>query len=148
MGLSVYLGYVVCQNAQGEVLAHITNEWQDYLNHPDKVKVSKTNAPCVTHLFFSGRTNEYSRQLFHTDECDIVGLLFCAAAESGGASSCVSTHTVWNDLRKERPDILKLLTAPVWYVDRKGEVTEGQGPYIQTSIFMLEPGGRGRVYIK
>ena len=88
------------------------------------------------------------RQLFHTDECDIVGLLFCAAAESGGASSCVSAHAVWNDLRKERPEVLKLLTAPIWYIDRKGEVTEGQDPYIKSSIFMLEPGGQGRVCIK
>ena len=48
----------------------------------------------------------------------------------------------------ERPDVLETLTAAIWYVDRKEEVSDGQEPYIRTPIFMLEPGGKGRVYVK
>ena len=74
-------------------------------------------------------------QLFHTDECDIVGLLCCATAKEGGESEICSAHTVWNEFRKKDPDVLKTLTAPIWYVDRKGEVSEGQEPWIRTAIF-------------
>lgn len=32
--------------------------------------------------------------------------------------------------------------------DRKGEVSEGEEPYIKTSVFYVEPEGEGRVYTK
>jgi Taurine catabolism dioxygenase TauD, TfdA family len=69
-------------------------------------------------------------------------------AKQGGESGICSAHTVWNELRKKEPDVLKTLTAPIWYVDRKGEVTEGQDPWIKTAIFLLEPSGKRRIYIK
>ena len=55
---------------------------------------------------------------------------------------------MYNILRKERPDVLKTLTEPIWYFDRKGEISEGEEPYIRTSVFYLEPGENGRVYTK
>ena len=148
MGLSTHLGYLVSQNSQGQLLGHVTNQGHDYVNHLDKVKISRTNAPYVLTFYLDAVLKYLTRQFYHTDETDIVGLLFCAAAESGGASGCVSAHTVWNDLRMERPDVLETLTAPIWYVDRKGEVTDGQEPYVKSPIFMLEPGGKSRVYVK
>lgn len=78
----------------------------------------------------------------------MVGLLFCAPGETGGASGCVSAHRVWNALIRERPDVAKTLASPIWYVDRKGEVTEGQEPWFKNPVFMMEPGGRERVYVK
>lgn len=67
-------------------------------------------------------------QFFHTDETDIVGLLFLAPEEMGGASGCASAHTVWNDLITNRPDVAQTLAMSIWYVDRKGETTPGQLP--------------------
>jgi hypothetical protein len=101
----------------------------------------------------SQRVEDYSHtislsQFYHTDETDIVGLLFCAPGETGGASGCASAHTVWNALVKERPDVAKTLASPIWYVDRKGEVTDGQEPWFRNPIFMVEPGGKERVYVK
>jgi len=51
-------------------------------------------------------------------------------------------------LREERPDVLKTLTEPEWYFDRKGEVSYGEEPYIRTSVFYIESGGLERVYSK
>ena len=49
---------------------------------------------------------------------------------------------------KERPDVARTLASPIWYVDRKGETTPGQEPWFKNPVFMLEPGGKGRVYCK
>ena len=71
-----------------------------------------------------------------------------ARALEGGESDIVSSHHVYNTLAAERPDILQLLTQPIWYFDRKGEVSVGEEPYIRTSVFYLEPGSNPRVFSK
>ena len=88
------------------------------------------------------------RQYFHADPSDIVGLLCIARALEGGESDITSVHNVYNTLRAERPDVLKTLTEPNWYFDRKGEVSRGEEPYIRDSVFYLEPKENGRVYCK
>ena len=91
----------------------------------------------------------HSRQDFHADYSDIVGLLCLARAKSGGESDIVSTHHVYNTLRQERPDVVKTLIEPIWYFDRKGEVSEGQEQWTRSSVFFLEPeGSKGRVFAK
>jgi len=89
-----------------------------------------------------------SRQYFHVDDSDIVGLLCIARALEGGESDIVSSHHVYNVLRQEHPDVVKTLTEPIWYFDRKGETSRGQDPYIRTSVFFLETAPNGRVYTK
>ncbi len=88
------------------------------------------------------------RQFFHSDDSDVVGLLCIARALEGGESDIVSSHHLYNVLQAERPDVVKLLTEPIWYVDRKGERSSGEEDYIRTSVFYLEPGENGRVYTK
>jgi hypothetical protein len=90
----------------------------------------------------------FPRQFFHTDDCDLVGLLCVARALEGGESDIISAHHIYNILGKDRPDILRTLTQPIWYFDRKGEISQGEDPYIRTSVFYLEPDGKGRVYVK
>lgn len=89
-----------------------------------------------------------NRQFFHADDADVVGLLCIARALEGGESDIVSSHHVYNVLQRERPDVLKTLTEPIWYFDRKGEVSQGQEPYIRSSVFFLESGENGRVFSK
>lgn len=155
MGVSAHLGYLLSQNKLGQLLGHVTNLDADWKNSLDKVKIAATNAAYVSLSLFSPNTiKENSQQLthisqlHHTDEADIVGLLFCAPGETGGASGCASAHTVWNALMKERPDVAKTLASPIWYFDRKGEITAGQEPWIKVPVFYLEPGGQERVYVK
>ncbi|KAL8800451.1 MAG: hypothetical protein Q9182_005163 [Xanthomendoza sp. 2 TL-2023] len=131
MGLGTYLGYFVSQNGRGHVLGHVKDLGED-AGQTDKVRIYRTNA----------------RQYFHADPCDIVGLLCIARALEGGESDIVSVHNVYNTLRAERPEVLKTLTEPNWYFDRKGEVSHGEDPYIRESVFYLEPKENGRVYCK
>ena len=44
--------------------------------------------------------------------------------------------------------MLKTLTEPIWYFDRKGETSTGQEEYIKTSVVYLERGENPRVYTK
>ncbi|MCJ1402352.1 hypothetical protein MMC11_005572 [Xylographa trunciseda] len=131
MGLGTHFGYFVSQNGRGHVLGHVKDVGDDP-KQIDTVRIYRTNA----------------RQFFHQDDSDIVGLLCIARALKGGESDIVSSHHVYNVLSEERPDVLKTLTEPIWYFDRKGEVSEGEEPYIKAAIFYLEKGGNGRVYSK
>jgi hypothetical protein len=135
MGLGAHLGYFVSQNSRGHVLGHVKDVGED-ATQIHKTRIYRTAA----------------RQFFHADDSDIVGLLCLARAAEGGESDIVSSHAVWNTLRRERPDVAELLTRPEWYFDRKGEVSEGQGEWIRAAVFYLERERDGvaerRVYSK
>ncbi|KAJ1325059.1 TauD/TfdA family dioxygenase [Microdochium nivale] len=137
MGLGAHIGYPVSQNGRGHILGHVKDLGEDS-TQIDKVRIYRTNA----------------RQYFHADDSDVVGLLCIAKAEFGGESDIASIHHVWNILQAERPDVAELLTKPIWYFDRKGEVSRGEEPYIRTSVFFLEtpdpadPAREQRVYCK
>ncbi|BDD62954.1 hypothetical protein MPDQ_007857 [Monascus purpureus] len=131
MGLGTYLGYFVSQNSRGHVLGHVKDLGEDS-KQIDKVRIYRTNA----------------RQFFHTDNGDMVGLLCIAKALEGGESDIVSSHNVYNTLYKERPDVLRTLSEPIWYFDRKGETSKGEEEWIRTSVIYLEKGENPRVYTK
>lgn len=131
MGLGTYLGYFISQNGRGHVLGHVKDVGDDP-TQIDRVRIYRTTA----------------RQFFHADPGDIVGLLCVHRAQEGGESDIVSVHHVYNTLRREHPDVAELLASPVWYFDRKGEVSEGEDEWIKTSVLFLEPRGKGRVYCK
>jgi hypothetical protein len=133
-GLGTYIGYPVSQNGKGHILGHVKDLGEDS-TQIDKVRIYRTNA----------------RQFFHADDSDVVGLLCLARAEEGGESDVACIHKVWNILQDEYPAVAELLTSPVWYFDRKGEVSQGEEPYIRTSVFYLETPEEGkeqRVYCK
>ncbi|KAJ6141581.1 Taurine catabolism dioxygenase TauD/TfdA [Penicillium chermesinum] len=119
------------QNSRGHVLGHVKDLGEDS-TQIDKVRIYRTNA----------------RQYFHADDCDIVGLLCIARALEGGESDIVSSHNVYNHLAAERPDVLKTLTEPIWYFDRKGETSKGQKEWIRTSVMYSSAGRTPRVYTK
>ncbi|PKY06090.1 taurine catabolism dioxygenase TauD, TfdA family protein [Aspergillus campestris IBT 28561] len=121
MGLGTYLGYFVSQNSRGHVLGHVKDVGDDP-TQIDSVRIYRTNA----------------RQFFHADDSDVVGLLCIARALEGGESDIASSHLVYNTLAAERPDVLKTLTDPIWYFDRKGETSTGQDEYIRTSVIYME----------
>lgn len=59
---------------------------------------------------------------------------------TGGESDIVSTHHVFNTLQRENPDVVRTLTEPNWYFDRKGEVSKGQDGWFRSCVFYLETG--------
>ncbi|KAF4119356.1 Taurine catabolism dioxygenase TauD, TfdA family [Geosmithia morbida] len=134
MGLGTYLGYFLSQNGRGHVLGHVKDVGDD-ATQIHKVRIYRTTA----------------RQFFHSDDGDIVGLLCLHRAQEGGESDIVSSHSVWNALQRENPDVARTLTEPIWYFDRKGEVSEGQEEYTRQPIMYLEnkPADQNpRVYCK
>jgi len=116
IGLGTYFGYFVSQNGKGHILGHVKDLGDDP-TQIHRVRIYRTNA----------------RQFFHCDTSDIVGLLCIHKALEGGESDIASVHHVYNTLQRERPDVVKTLTEPSWYFDRKGEVSEGQDQYVTAS---------------
>ncbi|KAL2833695.1 hypothetical protein BDW59DRAFT_156492 [Aspergillus cavernicola] len=121
MGLGTYLGYFLSQNGRGHVLGHVKDLGEDP-TQTHKVRIYRTNA----------------RQYFHTDAGDMVGLLCIAKSLSGGESDIASTHHVYNVLQRDHPDVVRTLVEPNWYFDRKGEISNGQEPWIRGAVIYLE----------
>lgn len=115
LGLGSYIGRRLSQNRQGHMLGHIK----------DLAEGKEVNG--------EGRIYRTQKaQTYHTDESDIVGLLCLHQAMEGGESQVVSSHHIYNVLRKERPDVLEQLCMPHWFYDRKGETSEGEKEWMRT----------------
>jgi len=126
-GLGTYLGRARSQNAKGHVLGHVQDLGLD-VKDPN-VRIYQT----------------HERQTFHTDSCDIVGLLCLKTAKSGGLSALVSSTTIFNDMRRQRPDLLRLLFEPI-ATDRRGEVPVGMKPYFEIPVFSWHQGYLTAIY--
>jgi hypothetical protein len=116
MGVGAHLGNARSQNARGHVLGHVYD-------------VGLSGADPNVRIY---QTRE--RQTFHTDSCDVVGLLCLRDARSGGDSLLVSALTLFNELRSARPDLLARLLSPMPH-DRRGEIPAGAKPYFEIPVF-------------
>ena len=74
------------------------------------------------------------RQPFHSDSCDIVGLLCLRPAKSGGLSSIASAASAHNHLLEHHPQHLRTLYGR-FHCDRFGEVPAGKDAAYPVSIF-------------
>jgi hypothetical protein len=126
-GLGAHLGSARSQNGKGHVLGHVQDLGLD-VKDPN-VRIYQT----------------HERQTYHTDSCDIVGLLCLRTARSGGLSALVSSSTIFNEMRRTRPDLLELLFQPI-ATDRRGEVPEGQKPYFEIPVFNWHKGFLTAIY--
>lgn len=126
-GLGAHLGSARSQNAKGHVLGHVRDLGLD-VKDPN-VRIYQT----------------HERQTYHTDSCDIVGLLCLRTAKSGGLSALVSSTTIFNEMRRRRPDLLRLLFEPI-ATDRRGEVPSGQKPYFEIPVFNWHRGFLSAIY--
>jgi hypothetical protein len=122
MGIGAHLGDAMAsQNDKGHVLGHIFNIGESKANPNQRGPYSKESLP------------------YHTDACDIVGLLCLATAKSGGESSLVSSGQMFNELLATRPDLVEPLTQPV-HRDRRGEIPPGKAPWYAIPVFNLHDG--------
>ncbi len=115
-GIGAHLGNARSQNAQGHILGHVRDIGAD-ANDPN----SRIYQTC-------------ERQSFHTDSADVVGLICIKKAKEGGVSLLVSAESIYNRMRKECPDLLAKLFEPI-ATDRRGEVPEGEKPFITIPVF-------------
>ncbi len=115
-GIGTYFGSARSQNAKGHVLGHVRDLGLG------------TEDPNVR----TYQTTE--RQHFHTDSCDIVGLLCLKTSKSGGLSSLVSSTTIYNVMAERYPDLVWRLFQP-FATDRRGEIPEGKKPWFDMPVF-------------
>jgi hypothetical protein len=111
-GVGAHLGSARSQNAKGHILGHVRDVGADAKDPNTRIY----------------QTAE--RQTFHTDSADVVGLLCIREAMEGGKSLLVSTAAIYNEMMSQRPDLAALLFEPI-ATDRRGEVPEGEKPYLQ-----------------
>ncbi len=116
LGIGSHLGEAVSQNGKGHILGHVKNLNLD-IRDPE-VRFYQTNALLE----------------FHSDFSDLVGLLCLRTSRTGGASSIVSSTTVWNEMVKRRPDIAEAMLGPIYYT-RAGEVAPGMKRYSEMPAF-------------
>jgi len=128
LGFGSYLGSFRSQNAKGHLLGHVKDIGLD-------IKDSTT------------RYYQTNRQLdYHTDSCDIVGLICLKTAKQGGASRIVSSATLYNEIFKRRPDLLPQLFHP-FPTDRRGEVPPGMLPWFDVPVFNWYGGELTTIYV-
>ncbi|KAJ3084228.1 hypothetical protein HK100_009328 [Physocladia obscura] len=124
MAIGCHIGTPVSQNAKGHLLGHVKDLNPD-LSNP------------TTRLYTTSQA-----QRFHTDSCDVVGLLCLHPAAQGGSSAVASSHTVWNQLISRGRADLALSLAQDWVWDRKGETPPGKLPYFLMPIFQVNSSGQ------
>ncbi len=129
MGLGCHLGVPRSQNAKGHLLGHVKDLGLD---------VSDPNV----RYYQTHRKLEY-----HTDSCDIVGLLCLQTAKSGGESFIASSMTLYNEVCRRRPDLVPALFQP-YPTDRRGEVPEGMQPWFDMPIFHWHAGRLSCIYVR
>lgn len=104
--LSAAMGHPLSQTRTGELIADITDEGavarerRGVLDEPDSES-----------RFLSSRARVHSTGplRYHTDRCDVVGLLCVRQGLGGGMSRLASSVSVRNAILAERPDLLDLL---------------------------------------
>ena len=127
LGIGTHLGNLRMQNAAGHLLGHVRDLGRSSLDPNTRIYQTR------------------ERQTHHTDSCDVVGLLCLKAAKSGGLSSLVSSTTIFNEMRRRQPDLLKVLLDPI-ETDRRGEVPEGGKPFFSIPVFNWHEGLLSAIY--
>ncbi|MBR0664570.1 TauD/TfdA family dioxygenase [Roseomonas hellenica] len=120
-GIGAHIGHARSQNAKGHVLGHVKD--MGLSSSDPNVRIYQTA----------------ERQTYHTDSCDVVGLLCLKTAKRGGFSTLVSSTTIFNEIRRRRPDLLPLLFGPI-ATDRRGEVPAGMKPWFEIPVFSWHEG--------
>jgi len=127
LGLGAHLGALRPQNAAGHVLGHVKD-------------LGRSSGDPTARLY---QTHE--RQTYHTDSCDVVGLMCLRPAKAGGRSSLVSSVALYNEMRRLRPDLARTLFEPI-QTDRRGEVAPGQQPWFNVPVFNWHAGHFAGIY--
>lgn len=127
LGIGAHLGSFRSQNAKGHLLGHVCDLGLDI----------KTP---TTRYYQTNRELEY-----HTDSCDIVGLLCLKTSKSGGESRLVSSVTLHDEMLRRRPDLWQQLFHP-FPTDRRGEIPSGMLPWFELPVFNWYAGELSTIY--
>ncbi len=114
-GIGTWFGDPVSQNARAHLLGHVIDQ--------------RATPAAGTRIY---QTNQ--AQPFHSDSCDIVGLLCLRQAKHGGASSIASSAAIYNKLLDNDPETLNTLCGE-FQCDRYGEIPQGKLPHYTVRVF-------------
>jgi len=126
-GVGSHLGNPRPQNAKGHLLGHVMD--MGLRADDPNVRVYQT----------------HERQTYHTDSCDIVGLICLQQARAGGDSALVSSNTIFNEMRRDYPELACALFDHI-ATDRRGEIPQGQKPYFEIPVFNWYQGLMSTIY--
>jgi len=132
-GLGCHLGTAVYQNAHGELIGEVRDEVRLY------GEVAPPAVPKSEGVTSRAKARSSGPLRWHTDRCDVVGLLCVRAARRGGTSRVVSVPAVSNAIRARRPDLHALLCAD-YHRSRQGEEAGGEGSCYALPIFAMRDG--------
>ena len=104
-GLGCHLGAPVFQNRSGELMRDIRDEGMGIGERYGQIEKQDGDK----FLSSYARTLSNGQLRFHTDRCDVVGLLCVRQAKSGGLSRLCSSAAVHNEMLKRRPDLAEAL---------------------------------------
>jgi len=110
-GFGLALGWPGAQNPQGDLLGHVVDTGDDQTN--PLVRLYRTR----------------SHIAYHCDAADAVGLLCLRTARAGGLSRLASSVTVYNEVRRRRPDLAPRLFEPL-ALDLRSEERPGMRGWI------------------
>lgn len=114
-GLGLHMGRAISQNTDGDLLGHVRDTGADPKAYG--VRLYKTRA----------------EQDFHTDAADIIGLLCLRAAKTGGTSRIVSSVAIFNELFRQRPDLVPVLFETFPF-DTQGQHMPGAKPWFDLPL--------------
>jgi hypothetical protein len=134
--LGNHLGTPMFQNYRGEAMREIKDEG---MGVGAKLYGATVDDSGKQFLSSGARTLSPGQLRFHTDRCDVVGLLCVRQASEGGVSKLASSATVYNEIRKRRPDLHALLCKPIPR-SRFGEEAGGQHVAYDLPIFGVREG--------
>jgi hypothetical protein len=137
-GLGCHLGTAVHQNAHGELIGDVRDEVRLY-GEVVQPAVPKPVVPNNDGVTSRAKARSSGPLRWHTDRCDVVGLLCVRAARRGGRSRVVSVPAVSNAILARRPDLHALLCAD-YYRSRQGEEAGGEASCYAMPIFAMRDG--------
>jgi hypothetical protein len=135
-GLGHHLGTPMYQNRRGEVMRDIRDEG---MGAGAKQYGATVDAAGQPFLSSGARTLTSGALRFHTDRCDVVGLLCVRQAAEGGLSRLASSAMVYNRILERRPDLHALLCRPIPR-SRFGEEAGGEHVAYDLPVFGVRDG--------
>lgn len=128
-GLGLLMGVPRSQNAQGHLLGHVRD--LGLSTDDPKVRIYQTT----------------ERQTFHTDSCDVVGLLCLRTSRTGGESAIVSSMQIYNEMHRDCPELLRALFSS-FPTDRRGEIPPGKKAWFDIPVFNHHAGYLSVIYAR
>ena len=132
-GIGAHLGRARYQNAKGELIGEVRDEYRRYGD------VQEVSADATLGRSSRSKARSSGPLRFHTDRCDVVTLLCVRQARAGGLSRIVSAVSVAHAIRARRPDLHALLCRDYWR-SRQGEEVGGEHQVYALPLFATHQG--------